>query len=166
LDGEHSGASLLFSCSIRSPLAKDGRGRLCTNNREAYAHAIRCAPALVRKSLQGTNTFVSTQICDAQDRTIGVIRGKVHLGEMVGRPSWVASSDAVLLRCVSPGRRTKLQAEPKTIESRLWRESGHWRAFRNAICELTSWNHLAKDAVLIGRKSSSGPTEGRRLCQH
>jgi len=36
-------------------------------------------PLLLGKFLQVTNTFVSTQICDAQHRTIGVIRGKITL---------------------------------------------------------------------------------------
>jgi hypothetical protein len=57
-----------FYFHVRSDrhVAKDGRGRLCANNREAYAHAIGYTPALLRKFLQGTNTFVSTQICDAK----------------------------------------------------------------------------------------------------
>jgi uncharacterized protein DUF6894 len=70
-----------FYFHVRSDghFTKDEHGRECANNRAAYAHAIKGTPRLPGQYLQATNTFVSTQIRDAQQRTIAVIRGKVTL---------------------------------------------------------------------------------------
>jgi hypothetical protein len=59
-----------------SQLLKDQRAAYA---RAAYAYAIKHTSHLLENFLQVTNTLVSTQVCDDQDRTIGVIRGKVTL---------------------------------------------------------------------------------------
>jgi hypothetical protein len=71
-----------FYFHVRSDrqLAKDERGRQCSDHSAACAHAIQSIPSLLGKYLQaGANTHVSTQICDDRHRTVAVIRGTVIL---------------------------------------------------------------------------------------
>ncbi len=67
-----------FHVRSNGHLIKDEHGRSLDNHRAALCPRYH----LLTKFLQPINTFVSTQICDAQYERKG------HLGEMVGRLSW------------------------------------------------------------------------------
>jgi hypothetical protein len=63
-------------------LRQDERGRHCGGQAAALEYAVKSIPALLRKSLQGGNSYVSTQVCDDQDRTIAVIRTTLIVEKM------------------------------------------------------------------------------------
>jgi hypothetical protein len=68
-----------FYFHVRSDglLAEDSLGRDCENASAACAWAIKGMPGHLRDGLTARNTYVSTQVCDAQHRTVAVVRGTV-----------------------------------------------------------------------------------------
>jgi hypothetical protein len=68
-----------FHVRANGILTTDSRGYELDGRREAYNHAVKHMPALLRKCRQSANTYVSMQICDDDERTVAVVRGTVIL---------------------------------------------------------------------------------------
>jgi hypothetical protein len=77
-----------FYSHIRSNgrLTHDEDGRQCDSRAAALEYAVTSMPALLQASLQRMNTYVSTQVCDDQDRTIGVVRTTLVVEQWGDRP--------------------------------------------------------------------------------
>ena len=77
-----------FYSHIRSNgrLTHDEDGRQCDSRAAALEYAVTSMPALLQASLQRRNTYVSTQVCDDQDRTIGVVRTTLVVEQWGDRP--------------------------------------------------------------------------------
>ena len=78
-------AQFYFHVRSNGRLTHDDDGRPCVN-RSAAIVAVRSMPALLQANLQRTNTYVSTQVCDDQDRTIGVVRTTLVVEQWDDRP--------------------------------------------------------------------------------
>jgi hypothetical protein len=79
-------AQFYFHVRSNGRLNRDERGRQCNNRASALEYAVKSMPALLRKNLQRAKTYVSTQVCDDEDRTIAVIRTTLVIEKWGGRP--------------------------------------------------------------------------------
>jgi hypothetical protein len=66
-----------FHKHLNGQTVPDRRGISLRNKSEACAHAVRCTPLALRKSVSGEkNIYVACEVSDGE-RTIYVVRGKV-----------------------------------------------------------------------------------------
>ena len=66
-----------FHRHLNGQVAPDRRGIWLRNENDACAHAIRCTPLALRKSVScAKNTYLAWEVSDGE-RTIYVVRGKV-----------------------------------------------------------------------------------------
>jgi hypothetical protein len=66
-----------FHRHLNGQTVPDRRGTSLPNKNEACAHAVRCTPLALRKSLsRRKNTYLALEVSDGE-RTIYVVRGKV-----------------------------------------------------------------------------------------
>jgi hypothetical protein len=66
-----------FHKHLNGQTVPDRRGISLRNENEAWAHAVRCTPLALRKSVSpGKNTYLAWEVSDGE-RTIYVVRGKV-----------------------------------------------------------------------------------------
>ena len=79
-------AQFYFHVRSNGRLTHDEDGRQCDSRAAALEYAVTSMPALLQASLQRRNTYVSTQVCDDQDRTIGVVRTTLVVEQWGDRP--------------------------------------------------------------------------------
>ena len=66
-----------FHTHLNGQMVPDRRGISLRNKNEACAHAVRCTPLALRKSVSRMkNTYLALEVSDGE-RTIYVVRGKV-----------------------------------------------------------------------------------------
>jgi hypothetical protein len=68
-----------FHKHLNGQTVPDRRGTSLRNENEACAHAVRCTPLALRKSVstkKNKNTYLAWEVSDGE-RTIYVVRGKV-----------------------------------------------------------------------------------------
>jgi hypothetical protein len=66
-----------FHKHLNGQTVPDRRGTSLRNENEACAHAVRCTPLALRKSVRGVNNpYLAWEVSDGE-RTICVVRGKV-----------------------------------------------------------------------------------------
>src|ERR1700688_4172687 len=75
--GEFEMPRFYFHKHLNGQTVPDRRGISFRNANEAFAHAVRCTPLALRKSVSGgKNTYLAWEVSDGE-RTIYVVRGNV-----------------------------------------------------------------------------------------
>jgi hypothetical protein len=71
-----------FHKHLNGQTVPDRRGTLLGDENEACAHAVRCTPLALRKSVSsGKNTYLAWEVSDGE-RTIYVVSGKVVIEKL------------------------------------------------------------------------------------
>jgi len=71
-----------FHKHLNGQTVPDHRGTSLRDETEACAHAVRCTPLALRKSVSGgKNTYLAWEVSDGK-RTIYVVRGKVVIEKL------------------------------------------------------------------------------------
>ena len=71
-----------FHKHLNGQTVPDRRGTLLRDENEACAHAVRCTPLALRKSVSsGKDTYLAWEVSDG-DRMICVVRGKVVIEKL------------------------------------------------------------------------------------
>ena len=80
--GEFQMPRFYFHKHLNGQKVPDRRGTSLRNENEACAHAVRCTPLALRKSVsRKKNTYVAWEVSDGE-RTICVVRGKVVIEKL------------------------------------------------------------------------------------
>lgn len=80
--GEFHMPRFYFHKHVNGQTVPDRRGTSLRNEIEACAHAVRCTPLALRKSVsRKNNTFLALEVSDGE-RTIYVVRGKVVIEKL------------------------------------------------------------------------------------